>query len=536
MEEVTHDEIIEEPVPRFWEIADLSKSPKYKCPTCSKSIAFHPNYINANVSGCGTCEEIEDICKRMLKYRGYEFVSIEKTKKVYTITFKCPLGHIYKLTWTSLREGRGCTTCKKKEEQKERPSSANIKATREECDCKKLGKGEQFSSSYVCEHYNFAVIWPNSFKYWCFELNKGIDPYRISPSSTQDAYFQCDKCNKPYLRSINRKNQTKGCDCCYGSGVCLENSLHTTHPEIAKLWHPENVTKPWEVTFGSNDEYLWSCDNGNPEHKYERSVKDQTKSSGRCKLCNVRNITIFGGHEEFVRASREIHGDKYDYPDPMIKMDVHININCRATTLTTGKPHGLFLQIPDHHKQGSGCPQCAKERKMSKGAMSIMTILINWEFIEEVHYFTEHPLENMVYIKPLRLDFYIKENMCGNPHPIAIEFDHIQHFEDMKGIWGKCLETQKRDMRKDLFCVQNQINLIRIPYTDKITDEYLATLIKKCRTDKVVYISYRHYEDEIRKFADLEIMIVETVSLPNKYKDIKCSFEMQETVVSISSE
>lgn len=80
-------------------------------------------------------------------------------------------------------------------------------------------------------------------------------------------------------------------------------------------------------------------------------------------------------------------------------------------------------------------------------------------------------------------------------------------------------------MTKDLFCVQQQINLIRIPYTDKITEEYLATLIKKCRTEKVVYISYKHYEDEIRKFADLQNMLVETVSLPNRYKNIKCSLD-----------
>jgi len=62
----------------------------------------------------------------------------------------------------------------------------------------------------------------------------------------------------------------------------------------------------------------------------------------------------------------------------------------------------------------------------------------------------------------LKFDFYLPElNKC-------IEFDGIQHFKSFNFFGGedKLKETQKRDDIKNQFCINNNINLIRIPYNE----------------------------------------------------------------------
>lgn len=75
----------------------------------------------------------------------------------------------------------------------------------------------------------------------------------------------------------------------------------------------------------------------------------------------------------------------------------------------------------------------------------------------------------------LRFDFYLQQyNLC-------IEYDGSQHFKKHK-IWDTRdpLENrQYRDAIKNQFCEDNNINLIRIPYTEskKIDDNYIMQLL-----------------------------------------------------------
>jgi len=59
------------------------------------------------------------------------------------------------------------------------------------------------------------------------------------------------------------------------------------------------------------------------------------------------------GAEEFIRRAREIHGDKYGYELVEYKSgDLKVDIRCKI--------HGTFKQTPEVHLRGSGCPRCIK--------------------------------------------------------------------------------------------------------------------------------------------------------------------------------
>ena len=63
--------------------------------------------------------------------------------------------------------------------------------------------------------------------------------------------------------------------------------------------------------------------------------------------------------EEFIKKAQKTHGDKYDYSlVSYIKNSIKVSIIC--------KDHGIFLQTPQCHIKGSGCPICARHIKYTK--------------------------------------------------------------------------------------------------------------------------------------------------------------------------
>lgn len=60
--------------------------------------------------------------------------------------------------------------------------------------------------------------------------------------------------------------------------------------------------------------------------------------------------------EEFIRRSRKLHGDRYDYTKVSYKKERdHVCIGCSK--------HGDFMQMPRVHLMGCGCPRCFTDRK-----------------------------------------------------------------------------------------------------------------------------------------------------------------------------
>jgi very-short-patch-repair endonuclease len=115
--------------------------------------------------------------------------------------------------------------------------------------------------------------------------------------------------------------------------------------------------------------------------------------------------------------------------------------------------HGNFQQRASHHIDGSGCPTCksSKAEKLIGQMLSDANILFNREYLFGGCYGFG--------TVDMPFDFYIHELN------LAIEYDGEFHYLPIYGEEG--LERQKfRDSRKDDFCKNKSINLLRIPYWD----------------------------------------------------------------------
>ena len=114
---------------------------------------------------------------------------------------------------------------------------------------------------------------------------------------------------------------------------------------------------------------------------------------------------------------------------------------------------GNDYEVPSHELKNGNTQSCGCLN--SKGEQKITSILQLHEipFIKEK---TFHSLPN------LRFDFYVENNNY------LIEFDGIQHFQTKYSYWDTeehLLKTQHNDNLKNQWCKENNIPLIRIPYT-----------------------------------------------------------------------
>jgi len=81
-----------------------------------------------------------------------------------------------------------------------------------------------------------------------------------------------------------------------------------------------------------------------------------------CQLCSLRNRNqkLRKPIEEIIKKFREVHGDRYEYPDLRIysNKDTKLPIICKI--------HDLFFQSYSNHSKGKGCPDCGNIKRWDK--------------------------------------------------------------------------------------------------------------------------------------------------------------------------
>jgi very-short-patch-repair endonuclease len=121
------------------------------------------------------------------------------------------------------------------------------------------------------------------------------------------------------------------------------------------------------------------------------------------------------------------------------------------------KDHGEFQQsIRDHLHSGAGCPLCS----LSKGELAVKQVseLLNIPVIRQKTF--PDLYVNKKNCK-LKYDFFLSSNN------LLIEYDGEQHFKPrFNATLEQFQEGKRNDNLKDLYAKNNNIELLRIPYTE----------------------------------------------------------------------
>ena len=156
-------------------------------------------------------------------------------------------------------------------------------------------------------------------------------------------------------------------------------------------------------------------------------------------------------------------------------------INAKTKVIIICKTHGQFLQKPNSHKSGNGCPKCS----MSKGEKQISICLIKFKIpfkTEVTEYGCKSKKNNY-----LRFDFraitefgviYIEYDGAG--HRIAIRRGSMTKQKAEENL----LLTKENDAIKDEWCRTNGHRLCRIPEQDfDNIDQILVDLFDDVSTE-----------------------------------------------------
>jgi very-short-patch-repair endonuclease/phage FluMu protein Com len=190
-----------------------------------------------------------------------------------------------------------------------------------------------------------------------------------------------------------------------------------------------------------------------------------------CEKCSVEKQIMTT--DEFINKAKLIHGNLYSY-DKTSYVSYGINV------IITCKKHGDFIQNPNEHIRGSGCPIC----NSSKGEKKIYNFLKRNKIIFK----KEYKLPNYNY----RYDFYLPElNML-------IEYDGVQHIRPVEFFGGinAFKQIKENDTNKNILAKAHKLPLIRIPYTElNRLEKYLLNQIKK-------HIKYKRDNKYFKNFLE----------------------------------
>ena len=169
--------------------------------------------------------------------------------------------------------------------------------------------------------------------------------------------------------------------------------------------------------------------------------------------------------ENFIEDAKKISSHQY------LSYDKTKYINKNSKVLITCKFHGDFFQNPQDHLKGRSCPKCNR----SKGEQIIEDFLK----YKKIEYKAQIKFSECKDKKKLSFDFGISKNnmMVG-----LIEFQGRQHYQSIELFGGDAALTlyQYHDILKRTYCLQNNIPLLEIPYTQKDNiPAMLETFIEK---------------------------------------------------------
>ena len=157
--------------------------------------------------------------------------------------------------------------------------------------------------------------------------------------------------------------------------------------------------------------------------------------------------------ESFIKCSKEIHGDKYDYS----KVEY---VNTKTKVCIICPEHGEFWMKPNVHLQGSGCALCLK-----KGEDKLYIELVNYFGFENV---TKQKTFTWLVNKKTNhqqyLDFYIEN------YNIAFELQGDQHFVQHRA-WDKNKDSfskrKEMDLNKKCLCDEYGVKIYYITFNTK---------------------------------------------------------------------
>lgn len=256
----------------------------------------------------------------------------------------------------------------------------------------------------------------------------------------------CKKCSKEF-ESTNKAIK-------YCSDECKANPYRHICTRCGKEF--ESATKDRKICSPEclkKTRYIKTCEYCGIE--FETTYKKQKFCSSQC-ASNSRKKT----HEEFVKEVIEAHSGTIVPLEMYVSSNTNIKCKCLLCGREYNKQAFRYIGI---YKEGCKC-------KNSKGETEVKA----WLDEHNIQYKEQYGFDDLKYKNKLLFDFAIIED---KKLKMLIEYDGIQHYKPRGWAKKSFKERSARDKLKDEYCKENNIPLVRIPYTEKDIGEILSNAL-----------------------------------------------------------
>ena len=268
---------------------------------------------------------------------------------------------------------------------------------------------------------------------------KTVDLTKGSPIKIE---CKCSKCGQISVIEYRKFIKNIKSDGIYKCGGCFKY----TQKEVEEMFSQAGYKVIGEYK-GSNN-YIWYiC----PKHGKQKTVINNFIAGMRGRRCAGESLRV---PFEDVKAAFENRGytlisEEYNGSKELLEY----RCNKHPEVISKIKYNDL--------QQGHGCPLCGKS---SKGELEIKDWLDKNNKIFALQYTFDDLVSDTGY--KLRFDFAVFNN--DNSLKTLIEFDGKQHYEAIDYFGGEeALNRQQQlDTLKNEYCQNNNLDLLRIPYTE----------------------------------------------------------------------
>lgn len=215
---------------------------------------------------------------------------------------------------------------------------------------------------------DLATTHPELAKEWHPTLNKPLTPQQVTPTKVKKVWWLGRDCGHEWEMTINtraipRKGtlKTGGCPYCAGTLVIPgKTDLATTHPHMAKNWHPaknENC-EPTQISAGSHKSVWWLGECG---HEWERVIYRQ--QNGKCPTCTGHQLTpgVNDLQTKYPKIAAQWHFIK-NYP---LAPNQISSKNGKKVWWQCEKGHEWESKISNRTTSSTDCPYCTNRKILS---------------------------------------------------------------------------------------------------------------------------------------------------------------------------
>ena len=283
---------------------------------------------------------------------------------------------------------------------------------------------------------------------WDWEKNTE-SPYSITYGSAKMCFWKCSLCGYRWKTPAYSRG-SNGCGCPQCARInrgeskrrssAKRNSFLSNFPEIAREWHPtkNGKYKIEDVSSFSNIKVWWLCSECGNE--WSTTVNHRTKEGNGCPTCSKNKGAISKS-----KFHAKINNFAKKYPDLAKEWHPTKNGNLIVNDVSASSNKKVWWKCSfcgnewqstvNHRTDERGCPKCSKSGTS------------NCEQI--IYYYIQKVFPDAInrYSNEYEFDIYIPSQNT------AVEYDGF--------FFHKAKKVFERDNKKDAFCQNNGIKLIR---------------------------------------------------------------------------